>query len=335
MSENEQAPSDQSNDQPSDQPTPQAASVYGQYKILIVEDKFSNSEALRGFFFKQGFDVAYALNAKLALKHAVEKKPNIVIMNLLSDGLNAVEFCEKLSKMDPDTPAKVLVTSDLKTRDNILKAIEAGASDYILMPYKQDDLLNRVKYHLRNVKVIESNELTNVLHDERIEVVFNVLNCLSEGLTPHKTLFKITKHSDKVMTVKRCNIIAGSNLSDVGFVAAASDDPDFEGFKVDLDRYPEVRQVLNTGNVVVIDDIGNDPIMKDIKKEFKNIDFNSILVCPIRFKKQIIGVLAIRAAEETKKFSKEEIKLCQLLAVGAAQPLNFWRFMNKDLFKKS
>lgn len=309
--------------------------TFSHYTILIPEDKFKSLNPLKSFFLTQGFQVISIEDTQAALDMAIEKKPHVIVMNLLGGNINGNEFCIKLYKADPKTRSKVLIVSDLKNKVNIVTAIEAGAADYILRPFKFEDMLNRVQYHLRNIKIIGTKDIAEVLHDVRANVLYEVLEMLATGLSSHDTLYEISVKINKVLPVKRCNIVAGGHFTDMGFVAASNDDPKFECFKLDLNKYPEVRQVLQTGKAVVIEDMANDPIMKDIKKNFNNIDFNSILVLPIKFRNATIGVLSVRASEENKIFAEEEIKICQLLATAAAQALNGWRYVHKDLIAPS
>jgi len=308
-------------------------SVYSNYKVLILVDR--NQKSIKNFFSVRGFNVLDPAAKGGYLKQVLNEKPHIVIMDLFGDGLNANEFCRKLYSINPNLQSKILVVSGLRDRTNIMGAIESGASDYILFPFDNDDLLSRVKYHLRKIKIIESGEMVDVLHDERIETIFGVLNLLSRGLDAHETLYNILFRVEKIIPVERCNIIAGGQFTDTGFVAATNDDPKFEGFKLDLSKYPEVQQVLHTGKAIVIEDIANDPIMKDVKKELKSIDFNSLMVAPISFKNVVIGVLSVKARKDVQLFSSEDIKICQLLAISSAPVLNRWRFQNGKLIFES
>jgi len=306
-------------------------SIYAQYKILIAADRFQTHGALASFLTAHGFQVYRVNNSPNALTMVLNEKPQIVIINLLGDQLNAVDFCTELYKTDPKVNTKVLVVSESRRRETILSVISAGASDYVLSPFKNEDMLNRVKYHLRKIQLIEAKEITSVLHDERVDTIYRVLEILSKGLSPHETLYEITRQVNHVLPVKRCNFVGGNTLCDVGYVAASNDNPDFEGFKIDIEKYPEVRQVMQTGKVVVIEDMANDPIMSDIKKEFKNIDFNSIIVVPVFYREAVVGVLSIRAQDENKIFTPEEIRICQLIGIAAAQALGGWREINKEL----
>ena len=304
---------------------------YSEYKILISLKKLSG---LKSFFSARGFNVIENSDEKDLLQQTLEEQPHVLLMNLINKEFDACAFCKKLFKVSPNIRTKVLIISGLREKKNIISAIESGASDYILIPFENDNLLDRVKYHLRKIRVIEHKQLSDVLHDERVGVIFGVLEVLSQGLPPHETLYNIVIKTENIILVERCNVIAVGQFTDTGYVAAANDDPNFSGFKLDLVKYPEVQQVLNSGKIVVIEDIANDPVMKSIKKELKSISFNSILVAPVIFKGATIGVLSIRAKESKKTFSDDEIKICQLLAIASAPVLYKWRLANKDLIDK-
>jgi DNA-binding response OmpR family regulator len=305
-------------------------SFYSQYSISILADRQNKSESLKQYLLKLGFRVSYFLKPEIAFRHAVEKKPEILIMNLSSEeGLDAITFCKDLYDKKPALNTKVLVKSKNNSKHSILDAIESGASDYIIEPLENDNVLSRIKFHLRQIKIVDSEDIKANFHNDHIDIIAESVNLLSQGKAPHETLFGMTQLVSKIIKAKRCNIIAGSGFNEEATVAAASDDENFENFQLDLEKYPEVRQVLTNGKASIIENIEADPIMKNVKAEFRNIDFNSMLVAPIQYKGEVIGVLSIRSEEETKTFSTAEIKICQLLATTAAIPLLRWAVLKK------
>ena len=120
-------------------------------KILLVEDskaiRLANEIALH----KAGYEVISAEDGEAALKMAHERKPDLILLDMILPKLSGPEVLKRL-KAEPDTaPIPVVVVSSLSEK-NRQKLIEAGAEDYLekrdLMPTPQ---VNRLPNELENV----------------------------------------------------------------------------------------------------------------------------------------------------------------------------------------
>ena len=107
--------------------------------ILIVDDSPVITHAMSGLLNSHGFKVVgIAVNGLEALKKVYESHPAIVLMDLnmpLLDGYNTIKAVKKINPL-----IKVIAFSAESDKANVVKAMKAGADDYLLKPVKAENL---------------------------------------------------------------------------------------------------------------------------------------------------------------------------------------------------
>ena len=98
----------------------------------------------------------------------------------------------------------------------------------------------------------------------------------------------------------------------------SSDDPELIDRPLNLERYPEIRQVVEQQLPMVIDDMRSAPILSSQADHTQKLPFRSLLLCPVDLQKHSMGHLILRVAKGTKGFSTQEIDVCQQLAEAIA-----------------
>jgi CheY-like chemotaxis protein len=124
-----------------------SASVERMVRILLVEDskpiRMENEMALH----KAGYEVVCAEDGELALKLAQERKPDIILLDMILPKISGPEVLRNLKK-DPKTAAIPVVVLSSLSEKNRQKLIEDGAEDYIeknaLMPVRGVNILPKM-----------------------------------------------------------------------------------------------------------------------------------------------------------------------------------------------
>ena len=122
-------------------------------EILIVEDSPTQAERLRRLIQSLHYNARVATNGQLALAAIRERKPHLVLSDIVMPEMNGYDLCRAI-KSDPtlrDIPV-ILVTS-LNDPKDIIRGIECGADNFIRKPYAEDYLLNRISHMLMNQKL--------------------------------------------------------------------------------------------------------------------------------------------------------------------------------------
>lgn len=113
-------------------------------RILVVDDEEIVRINLERVLSKQGYEVAAIDNGSKALKLIKEKEYNMVLADLVLEGMNGLELLEHIKKMCPETI--VIILTGYGSMKSAIEALRKGAFDYMLKTYDEDDeLLFRVK----------------------------------------------------------------------------------------------------------------------------------------------------------------------------------------------
>ena len=115
-------------------------------RILVVDDETQITRVLRASLSAQRYDVRTANDPDEALRLFEEWKPDLLITDLVMPGMSGIELCRAIRRKSP-TP--ILVLSVREQEHSKVEALDAGADDYVTKPFSIQELLARVRAHLR------------------------------------------------------------------------------------------------------------------------------------------------------------------------------------------
>jgi two-component system KDP operon response regulator KdpE len=114
--------------------------------ILIVDDEVQIRRLLEITLNASGYNVAEATNAKEALVQAASHTPALIILDL---GLPDLDGQELLLKLREWYSKPILVLSARSSEDEIIRALDSGANDYLTKPFRNGELLARIRACIR------------------------------------------------------------------------------------------------------------------------------------------------------------------------------------------
>ena len=117
-----------------------------QYSVLLVDDDPKLAILLRCYFEKEDFSVLSALDGTTALQLYRDKKPDILVLDLMLPGVSGLDVCRQIRK-ESETPILMLTARDEET-DRLI-GLELGADDYVSKPFSPREVVARVKAILR------------------------------------------------------------------------------------------------------------------------------------------------------------------------------------------
>ena len=154
-----------------------------------------------------------------------------------------------------------------------------------------------------------------------LEAFLQVTTATTSSLELRTVLRTIVQTVAQMVNAVPCSILLIKSPGHQCFVMASSDNLELEPIELDLENYPELRRAIDTRVTVVINDIGREPMMGNVRSVLEQKNIRSILVVPLMFEKEMLGMLSVRTARPHEPFSPSEIKACQVVANASANAL--------------
>jgi two-component system chemotaxis response regulator CheY len=118
--------------------------------ILIVDDSSMSRKIIRGILESAGHDVTEAADGMAAMERYSLEKPDLVLLDMVMDGMYGLEVLEKLYEIDEH--ARIIVaTSDIQNSTREM-AEQAGSRGFLTKPIKKEELLSLVNSVLEGAK---------------------------------------------------------------------------------------------------------------------------------------------------------------------------------------
>jgi DNA-binding response OmpR family regulator len=116
-------------------------------RILIVEDDPAILIGLEDLLSGEGYKVECAREGRQALELYRNRKPDLVLLDIMIPEISGFEVCRRIRKSDPLTPI-LMLTAKGQEPDKVA-GLELGADDYVVKPFGVDELLARIRALLR------------------------------------------------------------------------------------------------------------------------------------------------------------------------------------------
>ena len=116
--------------------------------ILLVDDEPTLREPLAEYLSGQGFAVTEAESAANARSLLTEKRPDIVLLDIMMPGEDGLSFCRHL--VETQQLPVIFLTAKTESTDRII-GLELGADDYVIKPFEPRELVARIRTVLRRV----------------------------------------------------------------------------------------------------------------------------------------------------------------------------------------
>ena len=136
--------------------------------ILIVEDEKKIARFLELELKHEGYDVLTAFDGRSGLDTALEKDPDLLILDLMLPELSGIEVCRRL-RHTSDMPIIMLTAKD-DVSDKVM-GLDMGADDYVTKPFAIEELLARIRVALKKRRARDLQQQENRDHIMKIGCV--------------------------------------------------------------------------------------------------------------------------------------------------------------------
>ncbi len=131
---------------------------YSDFKVLIVDDNTTNIQVVGTHLKELKADISIATNGLSAIEISKRIEPDLILLDIMMPEMDGFQVFQELKKHEKTSKIPVIfLTAKIGTED-IVKAFELGAVDYITKPFKAPELIARVKTQLNIVKYLKTLE---------------------------------------------------------------------------------------------------------------------------------------------------------------------------------
>ena len=117
--------------------------------VLIIEDEQNIVDILSFNLSREGYDTLEALDGPTGLQLALEQNPDLILLDLMLPGMDGFEVCRRVREAGSSVPIVMLTARE--EEDDKVRGLELGADDYITKPFKNRELIARVRANIRRV----------------------------------------------------------------------------------------------------------------------------------------------------------------------------------------
>ncbi len=290
--------------------------------VLVVDDDAVSRHVLAQALATANIPTAVVSSGAEALTWLAQQTPSLVLLDLVMPPPDGFAVLRSLRDDLRTADLPVLVLTALDSDDDVTRAFQMGADDFVRKPFRAAELIARIRSQLRIREYVEA-----LWRKERdAKVVLELTQALSSTLDFRDILFTVVRRIAEVARVDRCSIVLVRSPGDVGVVVAASDDKELRDLPIELSRYPEIQEVMATGEPLVIGDARTHPLFDLVREGMPANAFRSLALLPILFEDKPMGVLFLRGRQPVA-LKEHELSMARTVANATAIALRNARML--------
>ena len=278
-------------------------------RILLIDEDEREKKVFEETLETHGYETRYTPEVAEGLKIIGEWRPSVILLNFSKPDPAGVDACRRIRQLKLNSRPSIILVSKKGDMESVVSSLSNGADDFIIRPVKGTELLARVKEQLKITRFYKE------LAEDRksLETILEITNAISATLDPTEVLRTIVEKVAAATGAVRCSIVLIAR-DDEAYVLASHDDPTLKDLKIDLAKYPEIREVINTKNPLALEDMVNHPLMSAVREKILQLKDMSILIVPIVFNDQVLGTLFLRTKKKAQGFTRDEVDFCRIVA---------------------
>lgn len=189
-------------------------------KVLLIEDDVSVVHFIRKGLIEENFDVAVSLSGKTGIQMCMENAYDIVLLDIMLPDSNGIDVCKELRSKGVSTP--ILFLTALSASDNVALGLNSGADDYLVKPFKFNELIARINAVLRRTSgrseatSVSSDvyEVANLIVDDQTKTVKRDGQLISLTATEYRLLLTLIQSKGKVFSrMELLDIVWGASFN--------------------------------------------------------------------------------------------------------------------------
>jgi len=260
------------------------------------------------------FEIARCQTPQQALDLVVAGDIGLVVFDgMIREDLLIAAIADLRGPAGPKELAILVIVSAVEDR-HVADLLTAGADDVLSRKLRPWGLRARLASQVKRVET--AGALARKVQDS--QTLMEITSRLIGADNLLDNLFAVASFLSVELDVTRCSVVLIRQERDLGLVIASSDDPHVSSLAIDLRRYPEITRVAEEGRPLVVTDVSDSEILKEVLPELKSAAVTSVALFPIARDAEVLGVIFLRFANRRSHFEERELVFCQTVANATA-----------------
>ena len=160
-------------------------------RVLVVDDEIEMRRALRAGLRYHDFDVRAVGSGEEAVRETAGWRPDVILLDL---GLPGMDGFDTLRKLRPMTRAAVIVVSVMPGEKDKVRALDAGADDYVVKPFGTEELVARIRAVLRRQADVPAGEPIIRSGDLEVDLARRLVSVRGESVRLTPTEYELLRY---------------------------------------------------------------------------------------------------------------------------------------------
>jgi len=302
--------------------------VGGGAKVLVADDDAALVSTLTWILREHGYQVIAVPNGEGLLERLQQERPDLVLLDIMMPKVDGLQLLAKIRAEPGWRDLPVLMVSSMPPEDGTVKSLEIGASDFIPKPFRMKELLARVDAHLRRGREVAQmkQSLQAAADDLRQSTsIVDILHEVTDSLKPDEIYHILSRRVARALNISKCSIVLAQPGDVHGTVVAAFENPMLRNLRVEISRYPEIVKALETGRMVIVEDVTSDPLFAEVRawwtRDGVMVPTQSVIALPFRMREEQAGVLYLRSVPGEKNLTREDAEFADSVIRAAVAAL--------------
>lgn len=303
-------------------------------RILIADEDDVLVRTLSWLLREQGYEVAVCLGGDdggRILEALAAHEPDLLILDVQMRDTDGYALLQRIDADERWRDTPILVASALSAEEATTHLLSLGATDFISKPFHVRELLARIRVQLRIRQellharsALRSTEAE--LQHARAEAesrrkMVDILHEVTGDFSSEELYQILVGRVARALDISHCSLILARPGDHVGVVAAAFEAPSLNHLEIRLERYPEIRAALETGEPVLIEDMDASALYNEVRLDWAAagtlVPFRSVIALPFRIDGQQAGVIFLRTLLDEPPLGRSDVEFADTVVRAA------------------
>jgi two-component system cell cycle response regulator len=297
-------------------------------KVVVADDDLALVSTLTWILKEHGYQVVAVPDGEHLLERLRAEAPDLVLLDIMMPKVDGLQLLERIRAEPGWHDLPVLMVSSMPPEDGTVRSLEIGATDFISKPFRMRELLARVDAHVRRGRELRKvkAEASAIAEDLKQSVsIVDILHEVTDSLKPDEIYHILARRVARALGISRCSIVLAMPGDAHGTVVAAFENPMLRNLQVELPRYPEIVKALETGRMVIVDDVATDALFAAVRAGWQRdgvaVPTRSVLALPFRMRGEQTGVLYLRSTDSERSLTREDAEFADSVIRAAVAAL--------------